>query len=53
MNERLFTTPVKKSLFAGSIQYDSDEEKEGKNRKEKEPTFEQPRFVRYVILKIF
>lgn len=49
VNERLFTTPVKKSLFAGSIQYDSDEEKEGKNRKEKEPTFEQPRFVRVSI----
>ena len=44
MNDRLFTTPLKKCLLDDLGAMNDEEEKQ--IEKQKEPSFEEPRFVR-------
>ena len=45
VNDRLFSEPIKRDMFA---QYDYDENDRTRGKKEKEPTYDEPRFVRFV-----
>lgn len=46
VNDRLFSEPIKRDMFA---QYDYDENDRTREKKEKEPTYDEPRFVRVSI----
>ena len=43
VNDRLFSEPVKRSMFS---QYDYDQRDRNQDKKEREPTYDEPRFVR-------